>query len=194
MKIDASAKCIPHEACDTYSPIPLQVDKTAKVLKTNTLHQFDFAQIVGVPSPVGKVPILFYVKEAEGRGRRGIVYQSDYLDTVCWLWPESEHAEWCKQPYDMKYDKLVPFDNGVERGLRRNHGIFELWVSVWRKWYNGQIMYKPYKKLKNCSHDFEGYPGKSTVEVVEETKTERRVVQAPRKKKVNHGCGCRKGV
>lgn len=194
MKIDASAKCTPYEACDTYSPIPLQVDKSVKVLKTNTLHQFDFAQIVGVPSPVGKVPILFYVKEAEGRGRRGIIYQGDDLDSVCWLWPESEHAEWCKQPYDMKYDGLEPFDNGVERGLRRNWGILELWVSVWRKWYNGQIMYKPYKKLKNCVHDFEGYPGKSTVEIVEEKKTERRVLQAPRKKKVNHGCGCRKGV
>ena len=93
MRIDASAKCEVHKTCETYSPIPVEVSKSVNVTKTNTLHQFDTAGIVGVPSPVGKVPIMFYVKEAEGRGRRGILYYDDY-DSVCFMFPEVEHSEW----------------------------------------------------------------------------------------------------
>lgn len=193
MKIDASANCTIRSTCDTYSPISLEVAKSAKVEKTNTLHQFDTVGVVGVPSPVGKVPIMFYVKEGPGRGRRGIVYYDD-LDSVCFLYPETPHAEWCSQPYDMKYDALEPWDNGVERGLRRNHGIFELWASVYREWYNGQIMYRPYKKIQGCGHESDGYPGKSTPTVVEEKVKKRSARIAPVKRKINHSCGCRKGV
>lgn len=193
MKIEQNQNCTVYPACDTYSPIALEVTKTANVRKTNTLHQFDFTDIIGVPSPVGKVPIVFYVKEGPGRGRRGIVYFND-LDSVCWMYPESEHAEWCKQPYDMKYDKLEEHNNGVERWYDRNWGIFQLWVSVWRKWYNGQVMYKPYKKIQGCGHDFDGYPGKATVEVVKEKTVKRAPRQTPRKQRTSHGCGCKKGA
>lgn len=193
MKIDASAKCTAYPTCDSYSPIPIETAKSVDVEKTNTLHQFDTVGIVGVPSPVGKVPIMFYVKEAEGRGRRGVLYYDDY-DSVCWMYPEVEHAEWCAQPYDMKYDALEPFDNGVERGLHRNHGIFELWANVYREWYNGQIMYRPHKKIQPCGHDFDGYPGKSTIEVVEEKVKKPSSYTAPAKRKINHSCGCRKGA
>lgn len=192
MKIDVSNNCTAYPTCDSYSPIPIETAKSVNVEKTNTLHQFDTVGIVGLQSPVGKVPIMFYVKEAEGRGRRGIIYYDDY-DSVCFMYPESQHAEWCAHPYDMKYDALVPFDNGVERGLRRNFGIFELWANVYRKWYNGQIMYRPHLKIQGCGHDFDGYPGKSTVEVVEEKKRSPRVIKAA-PKKINHSCGCRKGA
>lgn len=192
MRIDAEAKCKPIEGCDTYSPIPVEVAKSANVTKTNTLHQFDTTGIIGVDSPVGKVPIVFYIKEGVGRGRRGIIYYDDY-DSVCWMYPETEHAEWCRQPYDIKYDKVEPFDNGVESGFRRNHGILELWVSVCRKWYNGQVMYRPHLKIQGCGRRTGGYPGKSTVTVVEE-KRRPHFVQKPVKHKVNHSCGCRKGL
>lgn len=193
MKIDASAKCSITETCDTYSPIPLQTDKSVLVEKTNTLHQFDTEKVIGVQSPVGKIPLVFRIKDGPNRGRRGILYYGD-RDTVCWMYPESEHAEWCKQPYDMKYDALEPFDNGVERGLHRNHGIFQLWVSVLRKWYNGQVMYRPSKRIQGCNHDDDGYPSKSTVEVVEEKvkKKTNRIVRPVKNK--SRGCGCRKGV
>ena len=179
--------------CETYSPIPVEVTKSLNVDKTNTLHQFDTAGIVGLPSPVGKVPILFYVKEAEGRGRRGVLYYDDY-DSVCFMYPESEHAAWCSQPYDMKYDALVPFNNGVERGVRRNYGIFELWVNVWRKWYNGQVMYRPRLKIQGCGHDYDGYPMRSKVVTVEEKRPTTRRVKQVIKKKVSHSCGCQKGA
>lgn len=194
MRIDASAKCTLNSTCDSYSPIPIETAKSANVDKTNTLHQFDTVGVVGVQSPVGKVPIMFYVKEAEGRGRRGVLYYDDY-DSVCFMYPESEHAEWCSQPYDMKYDALVPFDNGIESGLRRKHGIFQLWASVYREWYNGQVMYRPRLKIQGCGHDNDGYPGKSTVEVVEEKTVKRsKQIATPVKRKINHSCGCRKGA
>ena len=178
MKIDITNNCPATSACDSYSPIPVEVTKTANVDKTNTLHQFDTAGIVGVQSPVGKVPIVFYVKEAEGRGRRGILYYDDY-DTICWMYPESEHAEWCQQPYAMKYDALEPWDNGVESGLARNWGILDLWVSVYRKWYNGQVMYRPRLKIQGCGRRDGGYPGKSVVEVVEEKRQSHYVINSP---------------
>ena len=191
MKIEISNSCPANSSCEAYSSIPLEVTKSMEVDKTNTLHQFDTAGIVGVPSPVGKVPIVFYVKEGNGRGRRGIVYYDDY-DSVCFMYPETEHAEWCEQPYDMKYDKLEEWETETEKGWHRNHGIFELWVSVWRHWYNGQIMYRPRLKIQNCGHESDGYPGKSTPVVVEEKRISRYVAK-PTKKKINHSCGCRKG-
>lgn len=192
MRIDASAKCRPYPECDSYTPIPVEVTKSVNVDRTNTLHQFDTAGIIGIPSPVGKVPIVFYIKEGEGHGRRGIIYYDDY-DSVCFMYPESEHSEWCEQPYDLKYDKVEPFDNGVESGFRRNHGIFELWVSVFRRWYNGQIMYRPRLKIQGCGRRDGGYPSKSEVEVVKE-KQRSTYVQKPVKQKINHSCGCRKGA
>lgn len=189
MKIEQPTTCT-KSTCDTYSPVALEVTKSAIVDKTNTLHQFDTAGIIGIPSPVGKVPIVFYLKEGEGRGRRGIIYYDDY-DSVAYMYPESEHAGWCEQPYDMKYDKLEEWQTDTEKGWHRNWGIFQLWVSIWRHWYNGQVMYRPKLKIQPCNHDFDGYPGKSTPVAVEE-KRYNRYQPAPVKKKLNHGCNCRR--
>lgn len=190
MRINTERNCRIH-GCDSRTPIPVEVTKSAVVDRTNTLHQFDTAGIIGVPSPVGKVPIVFYVKEGEGHGRRGIIYYDDY-DTVCFFYPESEHAEWCEHPYDIKYDKVEPFDNGVESGFRRNHGIFELWVSVLRRWYNGQIMYRPRLKIQGCGHDDDGYPTRSSAVILSE-KTKTRTERPRKTKQINRSCGCRKG-
>lgn len=166
----------------------IRTAKSINVNKTNTLHQFDTVGIVGLQSPVGKVPIVFYVKEAEGRGRRGIVYYDDY-DTVCFMFPENKHEEWCKRPYNMKYDNVEPFDNGVESGYRRNHGIFQLWVSVLRKWYNGQVMYRPTKKIKGSVDN--NYPSITKTEEVT-TVNPKVVKKTPQVTNINHSCGCRK--
>lgn len=168
----------------------IQVTKSINVDKTNTLHQFDPVGIIGVQSPVGKIPIIFYIKEGPERGRQGIIYYDDY-DTVCFHFPENEHAEWCEQPYDIKYDAVETYDNGVESGYRRNHGIFELWVEVFRKWYNGQIMYRPKKKIKGCGGECGGYPAKAEEETAL-VKPKTVKTTAPAKQNINHSCGCRK--
>lgn len=191
MRISTERNCRIY-GCDSRTPIPIQVAKSANVTKTNTLHQFDASGIIGIPSPVGKVPIVFYIKEGEGHGRRGIIYYDDY-DTVCWMYPESEHAAWCEQPYDIKYDAVEPFDDGVASGLRRNHGIFELWISVLRKWYNGQIMYRPHLKIQGCGRDDDGYPTRPSVEVLRE-KTRTKIERPHKTRTINRNCGCRKGM
>lgn len=194
MKLNASQNCIKTNSCrNDYEPITVQVTKSAKVDKTNTLHQFDTANIVGLESPVGKIPIMFYVKESCSTGRRGIIYFGG-RDTVCFMYPETEMSEWCRQPYHMKYDALVPFDNGVERGARRNHGIFELWISVFRKWYNGQVMYRPRMMVQGCGRREGGYPRvRSQLETLEPKRVS-RPVQVQKKTKTTRGCGCRKGA
>ena len=185
--------CKMEKECDNSRPnVRLEVTKSMNVDKTNTLHQFDTAGIVGVQSPVGKIPIVFYVKETCNSGKRGILYYDDY-DSVCYMFPEHEHAEWCKQPYDMKYDELIPWNNGVERGLRREHGIFELWVNTYRKWYNGQVMFRPKLKLQGCGGGFDGYPITDTEEVLDNVAEKKTQVFPAKKTKVNHSCGCRKG-
>lgn len=189
MRIENERNCPKYSECSSRTPIPVEVSKSVNVTKTNTLHQFDTASIVGIPSPVGKVPIVFYVRETATTGRRGIIYFDD-LDSVCWMYPESEHAEWCEQPYDLKYDKVEAFDNGKGSGFRRNHGIFELWVNVLRRWYNGQIMYRPHLKIQGCGRDSDGYPTKTTVETLEEKRKTRRVKL---KKTKRTSCGCQKG-
>lgn len=174
-----------------YKPIPAETIKSANVDKTNTLHQFDTVGVVGVQLPVGKIPIVFYLKETPTTSRRGLLYYDD-RDTVCWMYPEDKHAEWCKQPYRMKYDGLEHWDNGVESGLKRNHGFFDLWVSVLRKWYNGHVMYRPRLKIQGCGLRAGGYPTESHTITVEE-KPKPIKLPKPRKQTIKHGCNCRKG-
>ena len=193
MRIDAPKKCTLQstDSCDSYSPIPVQVTKSLNVDRTNSLHQFDTAGIIGVPSPVGKVPIIFYIKETCRGGRRGIIYYDDY-DSVCFMYPEQEHSEWCSQPYAIKYDDVEEFDNGVESGIRRNFGILDLWVSVCRKWYNGEIIYRPRLKVQGCGRRLGGYPTeKSSVSTVKEVQHKTETVI--KKTNINRSCGCRKG-
>lgn len=178
----------------SYSSVPIEATKSARVTKTNTLHQFDTADIIGLPSPVGKLPIVFYTRESCNSGRRGIVYFND-RDTVCWMYPESEHAEWCKKPYDLIYDALEPWSNEIERGWRRNHGIFEIWVNIWNHYYNGQIMYRPEKRIQGCGRRDGGYPSQSEVITVEEkTRNRTRTEQIKPNKRRSKGCNCGKGV
>lgn len=191
MRIENAQACTAYPVCTGRASIPLQVTKTMRVNKTNTLHQFDPADIIGIQTPVGKVPIVFYVKETSKGGRRGIVFGGDY-DSVCFMFPENEHEDWCRQPYDMRYDAVEDFDNGVESGKRRNHGILELWVSVLRKWYNGQVLFRPELKLQGCGRDSDGYPTTSEAITVEE-KTRSRI-KTKTSRGVNHSCGCRKGA
>lgn len=185
----ASCKLTP--GCDEYEPIAATPTKSLEVDRINTLHQFDTAGIVGLQSPVGKLPIVFYVKESECSGRRGILYYDDY-DSICFMFPESQHAEWCQQPYDLMYDGIEEYDNGVERGIERKHGIFELMVSVWRKWYNGQIIYRPRYKIQGCGRRTGGYPVQT--ERVEETKVSRvsKTSREVKKTNISRGCGCKK--
>lgn len=170
-------------------PIPIETTKSARVTKTNTLHQFDVQDIVGLPSPVGKIPIVFYLKETCNSGRRGILYFGD-RDTVCWMYPESEHAEWCKQPYDLTYDHLDEWHTDIERGYRRNWGILELWAYVWNKYYNGHVMYRPEKKIQGCGFRNDGYPSTSTVETIT-PKTRTKTIQTIKKR--SRSCNCGKG-
>ena len=167
----------------------LEVTKSINVDKTNTLHQFDASGIVGIQSPVGKVPIIFYMREGSDFGRRGIIYYDDY-DSVCFMYPEEAHAEWCKQPYDMKYDKVVEWNNDVERGWHRKFGIFELWVTTFREWYNGRVMFRPRLKIQGCGKNY-CYPEKNEPDVLEPKSKNVKHTQ-PAKQKINHSCGCRK--
>lgn len=180
-----------YDECPRRTTIPIQTTKSLNVTKTNTLHQFDTMNIVGVPSPVGKIPILFYMKEGKNRGRRGIIFSGD-RDSVCYMFPEFEHAEWCEEPYALKWDKVEPFDNGVESGMRRNHGVLELIASVWRKWYNGQVMFRPEYKLQGCGRDFDGYPAGKLPERDLPLKEVTPKVRTKVKRK-RRSCGCGKG-
>lgn len=160
----------------------LKASPSINVTKTNTLHQFDVADIIGVKSPVGKVPIVFYVKDTCNSGRKGIIYFGD-RDSVCYMYPETAHAEWCKQPYDLKYDELEPWDNGTEHGWRRKYGVLNLWVTVCRKWYNGHVMYRPKLKIQGCKEE------PCSEEKVETTIRKRSPYQPAQQKTVKH-CRC----
>lgn len=179
--------CKVYPTCEDYTPITVEVSKSLNVDRTNTLHQFDTVGIVGLQSPVGKVPIVFYVKDTCTSAHKGILYYDD-LDTVCWMFPEDYHAEWCRQPYMMKYDAIETYNTPVDTRFKRNYGFFDLWVSVWRKWYNGEIMYRPRLKIQGCGRRDGGYP--QTVKQEEPTKVF-SPYQAPQTKNISH-CKCGK--
>lgn len=173
-----------------YKTIPIETTKSARVTKTNTLHQFDTTSVIGIDSPVGRIPIVFYTRESCNAGRRGLIFAGD-RDTVCFMYPESEHAEWCRQPYDLIYDALEPWNNGVERGWHRNYGILELWTNVFNHYYNGHVMYRPEKIIQGCGYREDGYPSTSTVITVEE-KNKKKIIVKPIKRRKH--CNCGKGV
>ena len=59
MKIEISNNCPTKTSCEGYSPVPIEVTKSMNVDKTNTLHQFDTAGIVGAfPSREGPDYVL----------------------------------------------------------------------------------------------------------------------------------------
>ena len=176
--------CERYEGCDLSCPaIKAEPDKSICVTKTNTLHQFDTANVIGVGSPVGKIPILFYVRTSCDSGYRGLAYYGE-RDTVCFMFPENAHADWCRQPYSLKYDAVEPWQTETERGFRRNFGILDLWVSVWRRWYNGRVMYRPCKKIQGCSDPCDGYPREKQTTVRQNCYTNSKPTTEPK------SCGC----
>ena len=150
--------CTRYDNCDLSCP-PIQAvpDKSICMTKTNTLHQFDTQEVIGVPSPVGKLPILFYVRTSCDSGFKGFIYYG-HKDTVCFRHPEDAHSQWCGDTYDLDYDAVEPFDNGVERGARRNFGVLRLKNSYLRRWHNGRVMYRPCKIIQGCSDPCDSYP------------------------------------
>lgn len=173
-----------------YEPIPLQPTLSIRATKTNTLHQFDPVGVVGLPTPVGKVPFLFYVKDTCDSAHKGILYYDD-RDTVCYFFPEDIHAEWCKQPVDMKFDTLEKWEGENEWGYKRKHGILELWIENYRKWYNGRVLFQPKLRVQGCGNHLGGYPTSTEVEILEEKPKTK--IKPVRIKKTTLGCGCRKG-
>lgn len=138
-------------------------EKSIQVEKTNTLHQFDHLNIVGVDLTIGRVPILFYVKERPGGGRRGIIFGGDSYQDLCFMYPEVEHSKWCTTSYDLKYDKIEEkySPEKEETSWDRNHGIFQLDISNKRRWYNGTVWHRAKKLLyaQNNNYSYPQIPG-----------------------------------
>ena len=40
-------------------PVPAEQTGSTKLMKTNSLRQFNFAQVLGVPTAAGMVPVIY---------------------------------------------------------------------------------------------------------------------------------------
>lgn len=132
--------------------IPVQVGTSTNLHRTNSLKQFDYASILGVPNSVGMVPLIYQIKLSSCGGMRGVVFYGNSYDDLCFMYPQIEHEENCIRGFLYKFDGLECIYNEEidETRFKRHKGLGEILVENKRKYWNGTLIYKADYKLKAC--------------------------------------------
>lgn len=171
--------------------------------RENSLRQFNYSQILGVPTAVGMVPVVYRImlrpNKGCGGGYRGIVHYGGTYMGLCEILPEYRHDLHCKVRTMYKFNGLETYYNAEkdETRFHRKKGFEIIELPYDRTFYNGALYYRADYLVQNCSNDMccYGYP----VDNDSDIETELPVVRkAKLKRKTHHrskrttGCGCRR--
>lgn len=136
-------------------------DTSTRLKRDNSLRQFNYAQILGIPTPVGMVPVIYYLKYGEcddaartAFGNRGVIFYGDSYDSMCFLYPQQFNKVDCAENFIYKYDGIECVTSDViegERWFERNKGMGQITVPFIKRFYNGTVMYRAPYKLKKCA-------------------------------------------
>lgn len=142
--------------------ISAQVGTSTKLHRTNSLKQFDYASILGVPNSVGMVPVMYQIKLSSCGGMRGVVFYGNSYDDLCFMYPQVQHEKDCAQGFLYKFDGIecIHDEDIDETRFKRHKGLGEILVPFKRKFWNGTLIYKADYKLKACNNMLccHGYP------------------------------------
>lgn len=182
--------------------IPAEVATSTGLHRENSLRQFNYSQILGVPTASGMVPVVYRImlrpNRGCGGGYRGIVHYGDTYTGLCELIPEYRHDIKCKRQVVYKFDALETYQSEEETRFKRKKGYDIIELPFTRTFYNGALYYRADYRAKNCSNSMccYGYPADN--DGIDETKVapEAHAKVYPKNKqrsskhKRTSGCGC----
>lgn len=178
----------------------VQADQTGstKLMKSNTLRQFNFAQVLGVPTAAGMVPVIYPIwlhAKCPG-GTRGIVFYGGTFDGHCDWYDQNKQIVDCETSFVYKYNGLEVIEDKEkkEKRFQRHKGYASMNFPKKKTFFKGEVMWKAPLTLKGCDNDSccLGFP--EPQESVEEAKlpAKKKIrTSAPDKKKTKvRSCNC----
>lgn len=166
------------------------------LIKTNSLRQFNYAQVIGVPTAAGMVPVVYPIllhSKCTG-GIRGIVfYGNTFTGRTDW-YDQNKTVVECEDSFSYKYNQLETIVN-EEKGETRFHrkkGLAVLKFPKKKTIFRGSVIWKAPQTLRPCGDDTCCY---SYPEETEETEQQPKIIKVNKVKKTNttvrhSGCGC----
>ena len=167
--------------------------------KTNSLRQFNYAQILGVPTAAGMKPVIYPIwlhSKCPG-GTRGIVFYGGTFSGRCNWYDQNKTEVECEDTYVYKYNslKVVHDEEKDEISFERQKGYAHLGFPKKKTVFKGGVIWKAPYTLRGCDNDkcCLGYPVDNDNEIETPLEIPRAVKQkTKRKHHISHssGCGC----
>lgn len=179
--------------------VPAEQVGSTGLTKTNSLRQFNFAQVLGVPTASGMRPVIYPIwlhSKCPG-GTRGIVFYGGTFDGRCNWYDQNKQEVECEDSFVYKYNGLeerYDAEKG-ETSYRRHKGYAQLRFSRKKTVYKGSVIWKAPYTIKGCDNNecCLGYPLDNDNEIETPLEIPRAVKQKSKKKKhriATGGCGC----
>lgn len=188
--------------------ISAEVATSTGLHRENSLRQFNYSQILGVPTAVGMVPVVYRImlrpNRGCGGGYRGIVHYGDTYTGLCTLLPEYRHDLKCSVKTIYKFDALERYydEKKDEKSFKRKKGYDIIELPYTRTFYNGALYYRADYLAMECSNSMccYGYPidndGEAETVIAPEAsdrvKPKRKTHHMSAKRKTGCGCGRKK--
>lgn len=179
--------------------VPAEQTGSTRLMKTNSLRQFNFAQVLGVPTAAGMVPVIYPIllhSKCPG-GVRGIVFYGGTFTGRCNWYDQNKETVECEDTYVYKYNELetIVDEEKGETTFRRHKGLAALNFPRKKTIYKGSVIYKAPYTIRGCDNDecCLGYPLDDDNDSETPLDTPRAVKQKTKKKHrvaSNTGCGC----
>ena len=194
--------------------------KSVGLKKDNTMRQFNYRRVLGVPTASGFVPIIFHValrpkkccdngkmKRLEGyEGVRAVVYLDGTYEDSCYWYDECRHDIDCEYRKQFKFDGLEkkevdvpcharsecldPWEEEKETHFERRKGVADVKFKYHKTYYTGNVMHKAQYTLKPCTNQECCY-GYKQEEVEEKPPTTPTPTPSTViHRKINTGCAC----
>ena len=92
---------------------------STKMVKTNSLRQFNYAQILGVPTAAGMKPVIYPIwlhSKCPG-GVRGIVFYGGTFSGRCNWYDQNKVEEECEDTFVYKYNSLLSKSDSIKHPI-----------------------------------------------------------------------------
>ena len=179
--------------------IPAEQTGSTGLTKTNSIRQFNYAQVLGVPTAAGMKPVIYPIwlhSKCPG-GVRGIVFYGGTFDGRCNWYDQNKQEVECEDTYRYKYNDLetiVDKEKGEIR-FQRHKGYACLNFPKKKVVFKGSVIWKAPYLLKSCDNDecCLGYKVDNDNEIETPLEIPRAVKQKTKRKHRitrSSGCGC----
>ena len=161
--------------------------------KTNSLRQFNYVQVIGVPSAAGMIPVVYPVllhSKCPG-GVRAIVHYGGTFDGRCNWYKEDKEDVCCGTGFGYKYDGLeIKYNPEIrETSFERHRGTALVSFPGKRTIWKGQAIWKAPYKIRGCDNKSCCFAYQDIVEEEAPVETSQPLRRAKKKTRTT-SCGC----